>query len=599
MNVTPVALSSRNVAKTLLEFAQERGIDPRSLEFELLSYETLIQTSGDDEYKVMQQGKIIGQEELLNPSISFAQEYFIRVFSKEHSRAKSDIKLSLASNKLKTKAIVTIQKGSVFAEHNALFSEVRNLIWCKKIVNGFFIELFEPNLENKITKLISLIPHNKPLNKDIKFSVALGLEPQPPVDAKLVRLYDRKENREKSLIKGVANGELILRYIKPKEGMDGRGCNAKYIQVREPREIDKRPIVDDTIKEIEQSDSVEYYANCDGYIEVHNDNFTVLRRLKLDSANFRSSGTINTGADKDVAVYIGGGKYPSDDAVGSGVKIEVKTLDIQGNIGPNVTISTQNLNIAAQTHKSSILEADVANIALHRGTLRARLANIDILETGKVYANQSIRINKMLGGEAIAPTVIVDAVLANSIIIASELIEVNSTRGANIKLIIDPVSIEGYDQRVNALIEESRSLSSKLRINKEHFDIAQEEHLDGAKRIRQCQLNILKAQQTGTEAMAQDIARVKQYNKVTEDLKVLENELKTERLHVEKLDIELDRLYRQDIHAKIINRGEYDGYTQVIFIDPKTKVKISLYPEGKQEIISLVIGKYGKEIRFD
>ncbi len=48
MSFTPVTRISRNVLKTLNDFAQERRVDPKLLDFDLLSYETLIKRGTDD-----------------------------------------------------------------------------------------------------------------------------------------------------------------------------------------------------------------------------------------------------------------------------------------------------------------------------------------------------------------------------------------------------------------------------------------------------------------------------------------------------------------------------------------------------------------------
>ena len=73
MSFTSVIRTSRNILKTLRDFASERKIDPKSLEFELLSYETLISRSGDDGYEVLDKTHILCEDELLDPLFSIVQ----------------------------------------------------------------------------------------------------------------------------------------------------------------------------------------------------------------------------------------------------------------------------------------------------------------------------------------------------------------------------------------------------------------------------------------------------------------------------------------------------------------------------------------------
>lgn len=60
----------------------------------------------------------------------------------------------------------------------------------------------------------------------------------------------------------------------------------------------------------------------------------------------------------------------------------------------------------------------------------------------------------------------------------------------------------------------------------------------------------------------------------------------------------LEKLYEQDIYASIINYGEYDGHTQVMFVNSNSDEKVVATPVGKKELITVAIGDNGREIRF-
>ena len=92
--------------------------------------------------------------------------------------------------------------------------------------------------------------------------------------------------------------------------------------------------------------------------------------------------------------------------------------------------------------------------------------------------------------------------------------------------------------------------------------------------------------------------RVRQYKKTVEQLKLREAQIAQDELELEHLEVQQERLYKQDLHAKIVHHGVYDGHTQIIFIDPKTKEKIIVSPVGKRETITVVIGSEGREIKM-
>jgi hypothetical protein len=597
MNFTPVVRTSKSIPKSLLEFSIDRKIDTKLLDFELLSFETLMKKQSFDEYKLIEDPKTLSKDDLLDPSTSIIQEYSIKIMPLKKPNKDQSLKLSIAVNKLKTKAVISILKGSVISSKKGFLRELRDQIWKKKLKAGLFINIFEGSLNSTLKKLSKAAPLDKPLPKDIKFSIALGIEPTPPIDAKLVKIYEQKYKDSISFIEGVDKDELILRYIKPVNGKDGRACDGRYIQVREPRNINLKPVTNDTISHKELEESIEYFANVDGYVEYRDGKFCISKTLKLNGADFKSTGAIETGDDKDISVLIKHSKSASEDAVGSGVNIDVKNLDVDGSIGSNVNISTQKLNVDAQTHRKSKLKvANHANIKLHRGDLVANEAKIDILESGKVTANKSIYIKKMLGGEATAPIVKIDELLSNCTVIASKLIEIKSIGGTNIKLIIDPNSIDSYHKELKELEESIKKTKNIFKTNQENFNNDLKKHLGEADRIKTFKRRILQAKKDGKTPMKQDILRVKIYKKTSDELKKMKNNLDKEELLIKEMESELQKMYESDLHAKIRSKSSYDGHSKVIFINPKNKEQITHIPEGKIGTISLTLNSEGERV---
>jgi len=596
MNFTPVVRTSHSIPHTLQEYAKENNIDVKFIDFKLLSFETLIRRKDCDEFSVVEDIKTITKEDLLQEETQIIQEYTIKIIPLQKSTTKQKIKLTLATNKLKTKALLSIAKGSIFYKDTKLLQELRDMVWKKKLRAGLFIALFEPQLVAQLKKLLQVIPYEKPLSKELKITVASSLQPIPPQDAQLEKIYEKKG--DKSIIQGVDEGELIARYIKEKRGKDGRACNGKYITVRTPKVHTVRPQIDDTITVKEYEEKLEYFAKTTGYVVYKENKLCISQTLKLAGADFKSSATIDAGDDnRDVSVHIEHKKSHSEDAIGSGVKIDVKELNVDGSVGSNVSITTHELNVDAQTHRNSKIEvANQANVKLHRGDMVANDAEIDMLETGKVTAHKSIHIKKMLGGEAIAPVVKVDKLLSNSIIIASERIEIGSLEGENNQLIINPDALTSYHKEVTELKEKIKSSEKLYKEASEELAQKQQAHLQQIKRIKTFQSRIKKATQEGKKPMKQDMLRVKIFKKDSQALQEQQEQLHKQEEQLQQLHHNLDTLLEKDLHAEILCHTPYDGHTKVTFVDTKTLQEITTRPEGKREKITLTVSNDGEKI---
>ena len=601
MQFTPVIRNSVSIVKSLQEFSKDRNIPTKLLDFELITHETFIKRVEDDEYEKVDDASSILKKDLLNEYVEVAQEYEIKIKPLTKLKSNPSIKITISANKLKTKIFATIAKGTLFQKDKNLFKILKSIIWEKKLRANLFIDIFEKSLDKQLNKLLEILPYTKPLSKDLKFTIGLGVEPVAPVDARVEKIFEEK-NENNSLIEGVNKEELVLRFYKPQDGSDGRACNGRYIKVREPRGSDSKPSINDSIFIKESEEYIEYFANDNGFVVYEKGFLSISNTLKIEGADFKSTGNIDAGkGEKDISVHIGHTKGEGEDAIGSGVQIDVKNLNVDGSIGSNVNIVTEELTIDAQTHKNSTLEVlNKADIKLHRGNLKACDAEIDILETGKVTAEKTIHIKKMLGGEAIAPIVRVDELLSNSTIIASELIEIKTINGSNNTLIIDPLSIESYHKELDRAKESLRVANEAYLKESEKLEEDLKKHTELLPRVQTFQLRVVKATKAGKAPMKQDVLRVKSYKKDASKLQERKDNLSKEAKKVEELVEKLDKLENYDLHSKVLLHTSYDGHTKVIFVDIKTQEQMVEIPEGRVESISLELNeKDEKVIKLD
>ncbi|WP_428739770.1 flagellar assembly protein A [Sulfurimonas sp.] len=591
----PFSKKTVSVPKTFQVFSKDKNINIKSIDFTLVSYETFIRRKGVSEDIILKDTTTIQPDILLSPDARVYQRYEINIFPSELDI--STYNISLSSNVKKTKMIATIAAGTVFSSDKNLEKNLKDFIWKKKLLSGFLIGVFEEEFEKQLKKLLEILPYGKKLPKDIKFVVAQGIESIECVHSEIEKVYLYKKQNERNYIDGVELGELILRYQKHKNGLGGRSCEGKYLDPGKPT-ILKVPKTDKTIQIKEDEHYIEFYANESGYVSYENDFLSISKTLKLESATFKTTGDLDAGELNDeISVTIEHSKGTYEDAIGGGLKIDVKGLSSNGSIGSNTQISACELSLEAQTHKkSSLAIKNKANIKLHRGDLLANEAQIEVLETGKVKAHKTVHVKKMIGGEIIAPKVYIDELVSNGKITASELIEIKSISGDHNTLIINPNQIEGYHQAKEQLQRDILQRKKNYQEDQKTFESKLQEHNEQIQRMQTFQRRVNEAKISGKTPMKQDILRIKEYKRKSETFTQQQQKLLDEKKELEMLELQLTNLLEQDLHAKIITNSLYDGHTKVIFINPMDATEISLLPHGQAKTITLELDKNGQRV---
>ena len=591
----PFSKKTVSVPKTLQAFSVDKNINIKSIDFTLEGYETLIRRKGVSEDLIIEDPASIDQAMMLNKDARIYQRYEITIFSSELDTNAYEI--SLAYNKQKTKVIATIKAGTVFSTDNNLAKNLKDTIYHKKLSLGCLIGIFEEKLEQQLKKLLEILPYGKKLSKDIRFTVAQGIEPIECVNSEIEKTYLEAKENTRNYIDGVHKGELVLRYKKHKDATAGRTCEGKYIEPNKPI-ILKIPQIDETITTQENDQYIDFYANDNGYVSYENNFLCISKTLKLESATFKTTGDIDAGELNDeVSVAIEHSQGTHEDGISSGVKIDVKTLNSNGTIGANVEVLACDLHLDAQTHKhSSLAVKNTAKIKLHRGELFANEAEIDILETGRVTAYESVHVKKMIGGEIIAPKVYIDELVSNGKITASELIDVTSISGDHNILIIDPSKIENYHTVKKELTDQIEAKKMLYKEEQKNLEARIKDHAEQLDRIKTFQQRIAEAKTYGKTPMKQDILRIKEYKRKSEELKQKQEELSSEKHEINKLEDALLQLLDQDLYAQIKTNSLHNGHSKVVFVNPKNAKEVVTIPTGRIETISLELDKDGQRV---
>lgn len=588
---SPVTITTSNFLEDFILTAREQGANKDELDFDILSYATFCRESESDEWQFVESTKLtehFTESTLRNPDFEIYQQYELRIRpSEEHPLFR--LAASIATDKTKSKTALFIDPSSLFPLKKGIQEWLRDEIYKKLIRSGLMIGVYDQNLSKEINRLLLKIQKEGPLTETYKLPIGEFLPPELPVDDKVLLHF--KENAErKSLIEGVQIDDLIFEYFFPKEGLNGRACNGEHIPVREPnrRYGDKLLIDTKTIRSEEDAYSIRFYAKVSGFVERRKGMFMISQELQIESATFKNTGSIETGIDKEVLLKVKR-NTATEDAIGSGVNIDVQKLDVSGTVGSHSKIQACDVNIGAQTHKKSeISVTENATIHLHRGHLKAKEAIINILETGKVEA-QIVRAEKMVGGEIIADEVYIGTLYSNATITALKRIEIDKIEGEGNNLIIDPHSIELYHKKIAELETTIHSQTSYIQEKNRELLIRQHSFNDKYSRIKVFQDRISEAKKLGIQPMKADMARILQYRQDLKDLQNCRTMLHDEETKVHNLREELSKLYDADMFASVVHHSEYNGLNRVTFIDPRTHQEYSLTPSGRIRTIRLQI----------
>lgn len=598
---TPVIQTSTNVMADLLQTANAVGIPEDNLDFDLLSYETYFKGTVDEDWQNLRDCALLDrttENEIRSKIFLIRQEYQIRIREyKAHPYL--DLRFSLATDKYKSKIVAIIEPSSNIPLKKGVQEWLKEAIKVKMLRHELLIGLYDNNLDREINRLLLKIQKEGPLTSLYKLPIGDFFPPVPPIDDSII-LHFKQNKESKSFIDGVQPGELIFEYIFPKHGRDGRGCDGSFIEVAEPKVKYASYIVinEETIYSEEDASSIRFYAKVSGFVERKGGVFTISQELRIETANFKKTGSIETGLEKEVSLKINR-KVSNEDSVGSGVTIDVQKLDVSGTVGGNAKIQACELNIGAQTHRNSQINVtEVANIHLHRGNLKAKEANIDILETGKIEAD-IVRIKKMVGGEITAREVHIDLLYSNARITALESITIGTIEGEGSKIIIDPHSITSYHDKISALEIDIRDKISRMQIESKEFAHRQINFKEKNDRIKQIQQRVISAQKAGSEPMKADMIRLQQYKIEAESLKQSHEHIKLAEEHLTALKEELNKLYQADLHAVVTHHGIHNGKNRIIFIDPKTRQEYAISPEGKVTHIRLRLDGDEKKILLE
>ncbi len=592
---TPVVVTTSDVPKTLQETALKYKIGSQSLDIRIISCKTFIKMDRKEKEWIEVEGndweKFNKPEILLNPNFEVKQDYEIEILKYRDEPWMRDLLLHIAANREKNRIVCTIKSGSIIKGVDDLNAKMKNLIHKKMVRSRILIGLWDLDIDGKLDDLTAKakVQGQYIVPEDYIFDVAVCFASEPSIDDALIYHYKEKEEKQqgdridyskRGFIQAVEKGEVIIEYVKPKQGTPGRNCMGAFVAVEEPKSTHKPEFrVSDNIETEETESSILYRAKRGGYVVFKENTYDIRDEMELEEVSFKKTGSIDAGVETEVKLHINESDSLKE-AIGNGVEVEATEIKVEGNVGAAAVVTAEEVAIGGQTHQTSQIFADRAKINVHRGSLKTKgTAEITRIEGGSVEAKEA-NVSQMIGGEIRAMNVDVRILGANAKIYAVSHIQIGKMVGENNRLIIDASEIEAYHNEIVSLEEEVENLEKLLEKLRESLDEKEELLKKSESAVNTLKQKIVQDQKRGIKPRPAFIAKIKQFQKLQEDIEKRKEKIVKVENRLQDNRGRLLAYQEMVVHAKIVNLGEWKEYTTIEYHLLYPQVKLEYTPKA-------------------
>ena len=500
--------------------------------------------------------------------------------------------MEIAADKFRTRAVATLKPSSRVKEFANLREFIIGELNKLKLRYGMIINVREGTMRTDVGHLINKIRVHNKIVEPFKIQLCNWLAPQPTVDDALILHYknknkektdegqapkkkaDRVDYADRGFVNAVEANELLIEYVKPKMGIDGRDFRGRHLPSREPK-MQFGPVMSpdpESIEVKEDDRAIYYYAKHEGYVSFNLGALSVGDTLEVESVDFKHTGNIAVGTDKDVKIAIRG-KDASEDHIGANTKIEASEIELSGSIANGAVVKANKIIVKGQTHSTSRITADEAEIAIHRGMIEGKKVKIDRLEHGRVTAEE-VEIDRMIGGIVSAKRITIGTLHSHATLIASDRIIIKQLVGGENRFYIESAASKADRDRL-------KSLSEELRLRtKEHDEVARKYHKKRAALIRnktqaeQIKARIETEKKAGRTPPSIFVDRYRQFLEEMQNARYLHDEMDALQKKVGALQDEINLIQDTVLNAVIINKDIWRNYNEIRFrlINPPKEV---------------------------
>ncbi len=596
----PFIIRTSNVAKELMQAAANHNISVHALDFRLLEVQTsslmIGETKSDsDEWAELSQSDIdaISNELYLNLKFELKQVYDVEIFQILEVGKFDHIELSIAGNATLCKIYLTVKPGSEFKYDDTFESDFFELINKKKLRANLMIGIFDSMMHANLAEFMAKIKVNGTYRVEAleRFVVGQSLEPMPTVDDQLILHYEKQEEDIKSsqhvdyakrgYLHSVVANDLLIEYIKPQKGTNGRNCRGELVVPKEPI-VRNEPTftIGENIQRDENDTKIEFRAKTGGYVTFEGGMYDIKTEIDVTEISFRSTGSIDTQLDADVSINVKE-KDPLKDAIGTGMEVTVNNINIDGNVGPDAKVTAHKAVVEGQVHNSATISADDLTINVHKGKAYGKQIHITRLEHGTVDG-ESVHIAQATGGMVNAKEIDVELLGSHTKLTASRRIEIQKLQGGENILTIDPLlneSREFLEDEMSLMIEVKKVID-EVKKELSGYEITMKENAAAYDDIKQ---KIINYKNNGIKIPAAYAQKYMQFQEFKKKLDVLRKEYQDKLDHYAFISGRHRALQDEIFDARVINHDRWNNYNEIIFklIDPPIDVTF-IPPENSE-----------------
>lgn len=441
----PVIKDTDNIYESIKKISYETHIPQEHIDFDIIEIKSyIINSRTGDDIEVNKDSRDLIKS-LINKEKHFIkQEFTVHFYDKTNEiRENINLNIKIIGNKDLSKIYVSFDTELTYIDEldNKILSEIIK----KQIKNGLVVDIFNVDFSLWMNDIISKVRvHGKYDFTGKNYLLSEGFPQIKAVNPELLKFYskqkidnDRVDHKQRDFVIETNIDQLLMRYVKPKEGTAGLNCKGSYIDksiVNDKINMIKFKI-GDGVEEIDSEEYIEYFARKKGFLSMENGFLTIKNNLNVREISFKKTGSIQTTSESDIHINIVGIDESLDQIKHAGV--ETETLEVTGNVGLNANIVAKTVSISGQVHRSSTVTADTIKINRLKGTAKGVDINIDSVEHGHIRGI-NLNIGVANGGIIIGETIKIKEVKSNTYILASKSIEIESVTGEDNKIIISP-----------------------------------------------------------------------------------------------------------------------------------------------------------------
>ncbi len=601
----PFVIQTEDIPQTLQETSQKYHLSMTQLDFRIVNYETLVKMKKENEWIDVDKAdwpRFNKPQYLLNPEFDIKQNYEIEIFRYEEAVWHKAFHMHLARNKNKTKVTGHIKAASKLFYIDGLKDHLIEMVEKKMVMAHILIGVWEGDYPEVLDDIAAKtrVRGEYFFEEEKIFDVAICPTAIPSRDDKLIFHYKKKgtkksdktriDHSRRGFLYAVEKGEIVIEYIKPKEGTPGRNCQGEYLPVEKPKITNNMPNfkVSENIEVEEDEDRIVYKARRNGYIVYVDNRYDIKEEMEIDEVTFKKTGSIDAGPESEVKLHINEQNYMKD-AVGTGVEVEAAEVNVKGSVGASSVIKAEDVHVGGQTHQTSLIEAVRATLNIHRGILKvSEYAKITRLEGGKAEG-KNIEISQVIGGEIRAMKIKIDLLGSNSKIFAVSRIEIGKMTGENNRLVIDAAEIPIYRTEILSLEKKLEGLNRE--VEKEERTLEQKRSIKEKSKpaIEQLKKRVMADHKQGVQPKPAFVTKLKQFQHLIDAIYEQERAVSVLKEEIDRTIDELRKYQEMVAKAQIVIHGEWQPYTTVEFhlLAPQITLTYTPVPGSGHQIVYL------------